>query len=309
VNPGLLGSAEAFKERYAVPIERHRNELVAARLRRRTRPLVLRRLKTDPAVVPDLPDKVEMTVHCPLTVEQAALYSAVVRDTLQRLSTRRDAGRRGAVLASLSKLKQVCDHPALFLKDSSRIDGRSGKVARLEEILDEVLAAGERALLFTQFSSFGALLQPHLQRRLGEEVIFLHGGTPRTEREELVRRFQADGGPPVFLLSLRAGGTGLNLTAANHVVHLDRWWNPAAEDQATDRAFRIGQRRDVQVRRLVCAGTIEERIDDIVTGKRRIARLAVTAGESRLTSLTELPDHELAELIALTQEGVALEDD
>jgi non-specific serine/threonine protein kinase len=246
-----------------------------------------------------------MTVHCTLTVEQAALYRAVVRDVLHKLDRRSGPGgrgiqRRGAVLASLSKLKQVCNHPAQFLKDSSRIEGRSGKVARLEEILDEVLAAGERALCFTQFAAFGALLQPYLERRLDREVLFLHGGVSRVERERLLARFAADDGPPVFLLSLRAGGTGLNLTAANHVIHLDRWWNPAVEDQATDRAFRIGQRRDVQVRRLVCAGTIEERIDDIIAGKRSLADLAISPGEG---SFADLPDDVLADLMTLTTEG------
>jgi len=303
-NPGRFGSAEAFKHRWSRRIELHGNAEAAEELRRCIRPLVLRRLKTDPAVITDLPEKLEMTVHCTLTVEQAALYRAVVADVLQRVAAPRAPGdrieRRGIVLASLSKLKQVCNHPAQFLRDGSRIEGRSGKVARLEEILDEVLAAGERALCFTQFAGFGALLQPYLARRLDREVLFLHGGVPRGERERLVERFAADDGPPVFLLSLKAGGTGLNLTAANHVIHLDRWWNPAVEDQATDRAFRIGQRRDVQVRRLVVAGTIEERIDEIVAGKRALADAALTPGEGRLA---DLDDDALAALLALTAEG------
>jgi SNF2 family DNA or RNA helicase len=256
----------------------------------------MRRLKTDPAVASDLPDKLEMTVHCTLTVEQAALYRAVVRDVLQQVETRRGHARRGVVLASLSKLKQVCDHPALFLKDGSRIDERSGKVARLEEILEEVVASGEKALCFTQFASFGALLQPYLARRLDQEVLFLHGGLSRGERDRLVERFQSDDGPAVFLLSLKAGGAGLNLTAAAHVVHLDRWWNPAVEDQATDRAFRIGQRRDVQVRRLVCAGTIEERIDVIIESKRAIADAVVAPGEGWLADLST---EALTELMSL----------
>ncbi|HEY6795629.1 MAG TPA: DEAD/DEAH box helicase [Kineosporiaceae bacterium] len=301
VNPGSFGSAEAFRERYSVPIERHRNEVAAAQLRRRSRPVVLRRVKTDRAVIADLPDKVELTVPCTLTVEQAALYRAVVRDLLHRVEGRRGATRRGAVLASLSKLKQVCNHPAQFLRDSSRIEGRSGKVARLEETLEEIVVAGERALCFTQFVTFGTLLAPYLQRRLDREVLFLHGGLSRGERERLVSRFTAPGGPPVLLLSLRAAGTGLTLTAANHVLHLDRWWNPAVEDQATDRAFRIGQRRDVQVRRLVCAGTIEERIDELLSGKRALARAALTPGEAWLT---DLPDDELAELVSLRGEGI-----
>ena len=306
-NPGLFGTAEAFKERYSVPIERHGNERAADELRRRTRPLLLRRLKTDPTIISDLPDKVEMTVLCNLTVEQAALYRAVVADLMNRLEPISSQGRggivrKGLVLASLSKLKQICNHPAQFLKDGSRIGGRSGKLDRLEETLAVAIDEGDRALCFTQFAGFGALLQPYLAARLGREVLFLHGGLARGERERLVARFQADGGPPVFLLSLKAGGAGLNLTAANQVIHLDRWWNPAVEEQATDRAFRIGQRRNVQVRKLVCVGTIEERIDEIIASKRRLADTAVGSGEGWLT---ELPVEALAELVDLSDDAVS----
>jgi superfamily II DNA or RNA helicase len=305
-NPGLFGSPEQFKERYSVPIERHQNERAAAELRRRTQPLMLRRVKTDPAIIADLPDKVEMSVLCNLTVEQAALYRAVVSDLMGRLRERHGIARKGLVLAALSKLKQICNHPAQFLRDGSRIAHRSGKVARLEEILEEALAEGDKALCFTQFAGFGALLQPHLVERLGQEVIFLHGGLARKERERLVTRFQDADGPAVFLLSLKAGGTGLNLTAANHVIHLDRWWNPAVEEQATDRAFRIGQRRDVQVRRLVCVGTIEERIDEIITSKRSLAEAVVGAGDGWLT---ELPAEALAELVSLSDDAVSEDPD
>jgi non-specific serine/threonine protein kinase len=305
-NPGLLGPAERFKERYAIPVELHRSPERTAELRRRTAPFVLRRLKSDPAVAVELPAKQEMTVWCNLTAEQAGLYQAVVADLLQRVEGIRGVERRGTVLAAIGKLKQVCNHPAQLLHDGSPLGERSGKVARIAELLEEALAEGDRTLVFTQYAEFGTMLRPYLERRLGEEVLFLHGGVPRARREELVRRFQSPDGPRVFVLSLRAGGTGLNLTAANQVIHLDRWWNPAVEEQATDRAFRIGQRRDVQVRRLVCVGTVEERIDELLTAKRSLADTVVGEGEHWLT---DLPVGALRELVALTREDAVAEED
>ncbi|MFE7529897.1 SNF2-related protein [Kitasatospora sp. NPDC057542] len=305
-NPGLLGPAERFKERYAIPVELHRSPERTAELRRRTAPFVLRRVKSDPAVAAELPAKQEMTVWCNLTAEQAGLYQAVVADLLRRVEGIRGVERRGTVLAAIGKLKQVCNHPAQLLHDGSAVGGRSGKVARLAELLEEALAEGDRTLVFTQYAEFGTMLRPYLERRLGEEVLHLHGGLPRARREELVERFQSPDGPRVFLLSLRAGGTGLNLTAANQVIHLDRWWNPAVEEQATDRAFRIGQRRDVQVRRLVCVGTVEERIDELLAAKRSLARTVVGEGERWLT---DLPVEALRELVALTREDAVAEED
>ncbi|MEV7021157.1 SNF2-related protein [Kitasatospora sp. NPDC093558] len=305
-NPGLLGPAERFKERYAIPVELHRSPDRTAELRRRTGPFVLRRLKTDPAVAAELPAKQEMTVWCNLTAEQAGLYQAVVADLLRRVEGIRGVERRGTVLAAIGKLKQVCNHPAQLLHDGSALGERSGKVARLAELLEEALAEGDRTLVFTQYAEFGAMLRPYLARRLGEEVLYLHGGLSRARREELVERFQSPDGPRVFILSLRAGGTGLNLTAANQVIHLDRWWNPAVEEQATDRAFRIGQRRDVQVRRLVCVGTVEERIDELLTAKRALAETVVGEGEHWLT---DLPADALRELIELTRDDAVAEED
>ncbi|HEU5470309.1 MAG TPA: DEAD/DEAH box helicase [Actinophytocola sp.] len=302
VNPGLLGPLAEFRERFAVPIERHGDEAAAGQLRRITGPFLLRRLKTDPAISSDLPDKIEMKVLCNLTAEQASLYQAVVDDMLVKIEGSEGIERRGLVLATMTKLKQVCNHPAHLLKDGTRLPGRSGKLARLEEILEEVLAAGEKALCFTQFTEFGAMLERHLAVRFGREVCFLHGGTPKRRRDAMVAEFQADGGPPVFLLSLKAGGTGLNLTAANHVIHVDRWWNPAVEDQATDRAFRIGQRRDVQVRKFVSVGTLEERIDEMIEQKKSLSRMTVGTGENWLT---ELSTEELREVIALSTDAVS----
>ncbi|MCO1597176.1 DEAD/DEAH box helicase [Micromonospora sp. RHAY321] len=295
-NPGLLGPAATFRKRFAEPIERHGDAEAAERLRRITGPFVLRRLKTDSSIISDLPEKLEMEVVCNLTAEQAALYRVVVDDMLARIESSDGIERRGLVLATMTRLKQVCNHPAQLLRDGSPLDGRSGKLARLTEILEEVLAAGERALLFTQYAEFGAMLRGHLSARFGREVLFLHGGLGKAERDAMVQRFQSGDGPSLFVLSLKAGGTGLTLTAANHVVHVDRWWNPAVEDQATDRAFRIGQRRRVQVRKFVCAGTVEEKVAALIADKRNLAERVVGTGEQWIT---ELSTGQLRELFTL----------
>jgi len=302
LNPGLLGSANDFQVRFARPIERFHDARPAETLRRLTGPFILRRLKTDRTIIADLPEKLEMKVFCNLTREQATLYQAVVEDLMRELERAEGMKRKGIVLASLTRLKQVCNHPAHFLGDGSELPGRSGKLARVEELFEEALAEGERALVFTQFAEMGALLQRHLEDRLRREVLFLHGGTARRAREEMVARFQAADGPGVFLLSLKAGGTGLNLTAATHVIHFDRWWNPAVEDQATDRAFRIGQTRNVQVRKLVCVGTLEERIDRMIEEKKDLAARIVGSGEAWLT---ELSTARLREIVALSADAVA----
>ncbi|MGO9080139.1 MAG: DEAD/DEAH box helicase [Streptosporangiaceae bacterium] len=301
-SPGLLGPAEKFRTGYAVPIERSGDEEAAQRLRRITGPFILRRLKTDKSIISDLPDKLEMKVWCNLTPEQATLYQATVADMLTKIEAAAEPiERRGLVLATMAKLKQVCNHPAHLLGDGSRLAGRSGKLARLEEICEEVVAAGEKALCFTQYAEFGRLLQPYLAARLSCPVRFLHGGTPKKQRDALVADFQEERQPSVFLLSLKAGGTGLNLTAASHVIHVDRWWNPAVEDQATDRAFRIGQRKDVQVRKFVCVGTVEERIDAMIEEKKALAERIVGTGESWLT---ELSVAQLRDVLALSPDAV-----
>ena len=302
-NPGLLGSAKAFRERYAVPVERHGSAEAAQELRRITEPFVLRRLKTDKTIISDLPEKQEMKVWCNLTQEQASLYAATVTDMMSKIDDASDdISRRGLVLATMAKLKQVCNHPAHLLGDGSRLAGRSGKLARLEEICEEIVAEGDRALCFTQYAEFGRMLQPYLAARTGCPVLFLHGGTTKKQRDAMVARFQQADEPLLFLLSLKAGGTGLNLTAANHVIHIDRWWNPAVEDQATDRAFRIGQRRDVQVRKFVCVGTLEERIDAMIEQKKALAEQVVGTGESWLT---ELSTSALREVLALSPDAVS----
>jgi hypothetical protein len=302
LNPGYLGSQRWFQEHFARPIERDRDAARTARLRRLVAPFILRRLKTDPNVAPDLPEKQEQKVFCHLTPEQGTLYAAVVADMLDRIDNAAGMERRGLILATLGKLKQLCNHPVHLLKDGGSLAGRSGKLNRLEELLDEALATGDRALVFTQFREMGALLRLHLERRFGREVLFLHGGVQRRARDEMVARFQ-DGGPPLFILSLKAGGTGLNLTAANHVFHFDRWWNPAVENQATDRAFRIGQQRNVLVHKFVCVGTVEEKIDLMIEQKTALAAEVIGSGEDWVTELSTAELHDLFQLRAQALAG------
>ncbi|MET8998625.1 DEAD/DEAH box helicase [Amycolatopsis sp. NPDC004169] len=301
LNPGLLGSRFEFRQRFAAPIERRGDPATAAELRRLTRPYLLRRAKTDPAIVPELPEKIEIRQEYRLTREQGTLYSAIVDEMMTKIENSHGIKRRGNVLAAITKLKQVCNHPAHLLHDGSPIGQRSGKVTRLEEVLTEILASGDRVLCFTQYAEFGHLLVPHLTGRLGAEVGFLHGGLAKGARDALVDRFQSGDGPPILLLSLKAGGSGLTLTAAGQVLHLDRWWNPAVENQATDRAFRIGQHRTVQVRKFLCPGTVEDRIDTLITRKRALAGMVVGEGEG---GLTELSTEELRGVFALGEEAI-----
>jgi len=304
LNPGFLGTQTEFKRSFFIPIMAHRDEGAAERLKRLTGPFILRRMKTDRTIIADLPEKMEMKVFCTLTKEQASLYEAVVKEMTGELAEARGIQRKGMILAALSKLKQVCNHPAQFLGDNSAIPGRSGKLARLTEMLEEILAVGDRALIFSQFSEMGEILRRHVQETFGREVLFLHGGVPKKKRDAMIERFQSDGdgAPGIFILSLKAGGTGLNLTRANHVFHFDRWWNPAVENQATDRAFRIGQTKNVQVHKFLCAGTLEEKIDEMIERKKEIADSIVGAGEAWLT---ELSTSELKELFKLRKEAVA----
>jgi SNF2 family DNA or RNA helicase len=308
LNPGFLGTQAAFKRTFFIPIQANRDPEASQRLKRLTGPFLLRRLKTDKTIIADLPDKLEMKVYCTLTKEQASLYAAVVGEADRALNEAEEGiQRKGVILATLSKLKQVCNHPAHFLGDNSAIPDRSGKLARLTEMLEEALEAGDRALIFTQFSEMGAIIQRHLQETFGREVLFLHGGVPKKQRDRMVERFQATGGQPspdgprLFVLSLKAGGTGLNLTAANHVFHFDRWWNPAVENQATDRAFRIGQTRNVQVHKFLCVGTLEEKIDEMIERKQEVAAKVVGTGEGWLT---ELSNEQLKELFTLRKEAM-----
>lgn len=301
LNPGYLGRHEQFRQRYIVPIERYNDTERTDELRRLVQPFLLRRLKSDPTIISDLPEKNEMVVYCSLTREQAALYESVVQQSLAELSRSDGIQRRGLVLALLTKLKQITNHPAHYLKEDGPLPNRSGKLNRLTEMLDEAVAVGDRALIFTQFVEMGHLLQSHLTKNLGVETLFLHGSTPAAQRDKLVQLFQSEDGPPIFVLSLRAGGSGLNLTRANHVFHYDRWWNPAVENQATDRAFRIGQQRNVQVHKFVVAGTLEERINDLIESKQALAQSIVGSGEDWLT---ELDTDQLRDLLMLRYDAI-----
>jgi len=303
LNPGFLGSQSEFRRSFFIPIQANRDLEATERLKRITGPFVLRRLKTDKAIITDLPDKMEMKVFCTLTKEQASLYEAVVKDVTEALDSSEGIQRKGIVLATLSKLKQVCNHPAQFLGDNSAIPNRSGKLARLTEMIEEILDIGDRALIFTQFTEMGAILRRHLQETFGRETLFLHGGISKKQRDHIVERFQAEeNGPGLFILSLKAGGIGLNLTKANHVFHFDRWWNPAVENQATDRAFRIGQMKNVQVHKFICAGTLEERIDEMIEKKKEISEGVVGAGEAWLTELSTV---ELKQIFALGKDAAS----
>ncbi|MER7841695.1 DEAD/DEAH box helicase [Streptomyces sp. NPDC096040] len=295
--PGLLGPLKSFRARHARAVENGEDQEAVARLARLVRPFLLRRKKSDPGIVPELPPKTETDHPVPLTREQAALYEAVVRESMLAIETAEGIARRGLVLKLLGALKQICDHPALYLKEETRVDGlaaRSGKLTLLDELLDTVLAEDGSALVFTQYVGMARMITAHLQAR-AVPVDLLHGGTPVPERERMVDRFQS-GATPVLVLSLKAAGTGLNLTRAGHVVHFDRWWNPAVEEQATDRAYRIGQTQPVQVHRLVTEGTVEDRIAEMLEAKRALADAILGSGES---ALTELTDRELSDLVSL----------
>ncbi|GAA2630662.1 hypothetical protein GCM10010307_22580 [Streptomyces vastus] len=293
--PGLLGRLGTFRTRYAQAVEGGQDPGAADRLAQLVRPFLLRRRKSDPGIAPELPPKTETDRAVSLTKEQAGLYEAVVRETLAEISSADSMARRGLIVKLLTGLKQVCNHPAQFLKeDSPKIAGRSGKLELLDELLDTILSEGAAVLVFTQYVRMARLIERHLAAR-GVPSQFLHGGTPVAEREAMVHRFQ-EGEVPVFLLSLKAAGTGLNLTRAEHVVHYDRWWNPAVEAQATDRAYRIGQTQPVQVHRLIAEGTIEDRIADMLARKQELADSVLGAGEA---ALTELTDTELADLVEL----------
>ena len=308
LNPGYLGPKNFFQRRFATPIERYGDVASLKTLKSLVQPFILRRLKTDRSIIQDLPEKQEMTVFCGLLAEQARLYQQAVDMALASLEETSGVQRRGQILALLTRLKQICNHPALFLQESSLgLKGRSAKLQRLDEMVEELVAEGDRALIFTQFAEWGKLLQRHLASHLGYEALFLYGGTTKAQREAMVDRFQNDpAAPRLFILSLKAGGVGLNLTRASHVFHFDRWWNPAVENQATDRAFRIGQTRNVQVHKFVCSGTLEERIHDMIESKKSLSEQVVSDGEAWLT---ELDTDQLRSLLLLDRQAIIDEED
>ncbi|MGP1347392.1 MAG: DEAD/DEAH box helicase [Phycisphaerales bacterium] len=311
-NPGLLGRSAEFRRLFSIPIERHHDRQRSRQLRDLVKPFILRRLKTDPKVISDLPEKVETKEFCRLTREQAELYESCVKRMLSEVERSEGIKRRGIVLTTLIRLKQICNHPVqMSLKDgdpgliASAASGRSGKCTRLMEMLDEVIASEEKALVFTQFRRMGDLLASMLRKRFGRDVLFLHGGVPPKQRQMMVDRFQNDESCPVFILSLKAGGVGLNLTAASHVFHFDRWWNPAVENQATDRAFRIGQTKSVHVHKFIVNGTLEERIDEMIESKIALAEDVIGSGEEWLT---ELSTSQLRDILTLRPDALGDDD-
>ncbi|MFN3678490.1 DEAD/DEAH box helicase [Thermosynechococcus sp.] len=302
LHPGYLGNRTYFQHRYVRPIERYGDTTSLNALRTCVQPFILRRLKTDRSILQDLPEKQEMLVYCGLTLEQMQLYSAVVEESLTAIENSEGIQRRGNILATLTKLKQICNHPAQYLKQEDYAPDRSGKLQRLIEMLQELQEVGDRALVFTQFAEFGQHLKTYLEQVLQQEVFFLSGRTPKAQRELMVERFQHDPeAPTVFILSLKAGGVGLNLTRANHVFHYDRWWNPAVENQASDRAFRIGQTRNVQIHKFICSGTLEEKIHEQIERKKALTETIVGSGEQWLT---ELDLDQLRQLLTLDAERV-----
>ncbi|MGO1949808.1 MAG: DEAD/DEAH box helicase [Mycobacteriaceae bacterium] len=304
-NPGVLGSAQSFQNRLAIPVERYQYGDARAKLRRLVEPFIMRRVKNDGSVGLNLPEKNELIDLVPLTEEQASLYQAYTQDIEERLEASQGRGRSGIILGALVRIKQICNHPAHYIGDGSGLfrDGqhRSKKVERLFQIVRDALAEDRRVLVFTQFPTFGEMLAPELSREFATDVPVLHGGLSRTARTGLVDSFQSEDGPKVMILSTRAGGTGITLTHASVVVHIDRWWNPAVEDQATDRAYRIGQARDVTVHKLVSTGTLDERINDILRAKRELAGDVVSTGEGWIARLN---DEDLAELWRLNRSSV-----
>ncbi len=306
-NRGYLGSLSKFRKEFSLPVENYQDPVALARLQRMVRPFILRRLKTDPNVIQDLPERLEMDVYCTLTEEQAALYQKVVEESLPRIADARGGARRIHVFNLLTKLKQILNHPVQYLYHigpnqipKEPLAGRSGKLDRLTAMLEELLEVGDKALIFTQFAEMGYLLADYLPSALDAPVLYLHGGVPGSKRQEMVNRFQEDpNAPPIFILTLKAGGLGLNLTAANHVFHYDRWWNPAVETQAADRILRIGQTRNVQIHKFITAGTLEENIQEMLERKRHLAESIVSADEAWLASLS---DEELIELVTLHKE-------
>ena len=308
LNPGYLGNRKFFQDEFATKIEKNGDANALQLLRSLVQPFILRRLKTDRQIIQDLPEKQETPVFCRLSAEQSELYQNIKEKYLDEIDEATGIKRRGLILALLVKIKQIFNHPALFLKEKHLGDPkRSGKLPRLVEMLEELISEGNRALIFTQFAEWGKLLKPYLEEQLGGETLFLYGGTRKQEREEMIDRFQNDpSGPRIFILSLKAGGTGINLTRANHVFHYDRWWNPAVENQATDRVFRIGQTRNVQVHKFITEGTYEETINEIIESKKELAEQTVNAGEDWLT---EMDTDQLRSLLLLDRSAVIDEEE
>ena len=303
LNPGYLGTQTQFRKAYELPIQQGNNAIQSALLKKLIEPFILRRMKTDKNIIKDLPDKVENKLYCNLSKEQAALYEAVVNDVANQLEEKEGIERQSLMLSTLMKLKQICNHPMQFLQDNSEFSpDRSHKLERIGEMVEEAQSEGDSVLIFTQFTEIGEQLTRYFEREKRVNCYYLHGGVSRQKRETMISEFQdPTTGPSVFVLSLKAGGVGITLTRANHVFHFDRWWNPAVEDQATDRAFRIGQKKNVFVHKFITMGTLEERIDEMIEDKKKIAGSIVGNDESWLA---KLDNEAFKSLIALNKQSI-----
>jgi len=303
LNPGYLGKQAYFRKTYELPVQRDNNPIQSTILKKLIQPFILRRLKTDKNIIKDLPDKIDNKIYCNLSKEQASLYEVVVQDVVTQLEEAEGIQRQGLMLSTLMKLKQICNHPMQFLQDGSAFTPeRSHKLERISEMLEEAMEQGDSVLVFTQFTEIGEHLDRYLAKEKHYKTHYLHGGTPRIKREQMISDFQdPETGPGVFILSLKAGGVGITLTQANHVFHFDRWWNPAVENQATDRAFRIGQKKNVFVHKFVTLGTLEERIDQMISDKQKMADSIVGNDESWLT---RLDNQAFKDLIALNKHSI-----
>ena len=298
-NPGYLGNTNWFNEQYAKPIEINQDKKRLEKFRSITSPFIMRRIKTDKTIISDLPDKIENNQICSLTKEQAALYKSVTHDLMNDVENAEGINRRGIILKLLTILKQICNHPLQYLKNGSEVKPeQSGKMMLLFQLLETIYENGEKVLIFSQYREMGSLLRTAIHEHFGKKALQLHGGNTRKERDEMVHSFQTNPLSDTFILSLKAGGTGLNLTAASHVIHYDLWWNPAVEAQATDRAFRIGQQKNVMAHRMITKGTLEEKIDDMLRSKKDLANLTVASGEKWIG---ELSDNELRQLLLLRE--------
>ncbi len=296
INRDYLGKHKHFAERFAYPIEKYKDKEKIAKLIKATAPFMLRRLKSDKTIIKDLPPKIIKDEHCLLSREQAALYQQTVQNLMREIEENEGIARKGLIFKLMTSLKQICNHPVQFTKQGTLEKSHSGKAARALELLDEAVSRGEKTLLFTQYKEMGDLLESLIWDDLQTEPLFFHGGLSRLQRDDMVLKFQQDKDFPIMIVSLKAGGTGLNLTSATNVIHYDLWWNPAVEDQATDRAYRIGQNNTVMVNRLISLGTFEEKINEMMSAKRELAALTVAAGES---GLSELCNQDLKELFSL----------
>ncbi|MBA3922364.1 MAG: DEAD/DEAH box helicase, partial [Nostocaceae cyanobacterium] len=303
LNPGYLGKEAQFRKSFEIPIQKDNDRVKSATLKKLVEPLILRRVKTDRSIINDLPDKIEQKLYTNLTKEQASLYEAVVKDVTAQLENAEGIQRKGLILSTLMKLKQICNHPTQFLQDDSEFSPeRSHKLSRLAEMVEEAISEGESLLVFSQFTEIGEKVEKYLKHTLHCNTYYLHGGTSRDKREKMIAEYQdPETEPSVFILSLKAGGVGITLTKANHVFHFDRWWNPAVEDQATDRAFRIGQKKNVFVHKFIAIGTLEERIDQMIEDKKKLSATVVGADESWLT---ELDNEAFKQLISLNKSAI-----